>query len=68
MKSFIQKKGWDESTERLMKSIEDAFKEEVDKAINNENSFNFGRITDYYLMWNIRGRLASERPKASISA
>ncbi|MCS5826990.1 hypothetical protein LNO55_27445 [Klebsiella pneumoniae subsp. pneumoniae] len=47
-----------------MKSIEDAFKEEVDKAINNENSFNFGRITDYYLMWNIRGRLASERPES----
>ncbi|MDQ5511730.1 hypothetical protein RCE33_27185 [Klebsiella pneumoniae] len=61
---FYSKKGWDESTERLMKSIEDAFKEEVDKAINNENSFNFGRITDYYLMWNIRGRLASERPES----
>lgn len=61
---FYSKKGWDESTERLMKSIEDAFKGEVDKATNNETDFDFQKITDYYLMWNIRGRLASERPES----
>lgn len=35
---FCSKKGWDESTERRMKNIEDAFKKEIDKALNNEKN------------------------------
>lgn len=61
---FYSKKVWDESTEALMKGIEDAFKKEIDKALNSNTDFNFGKITDYYLMWNIRGRLANDRPES----